>query len=382
METMTEAAAGAAANEAVAVVADAPAQITASAAGATSANKPDLDADLRAVWDKNHPNRWSDGVFASRDPDNSRKELEGTDAADTPGSETRPDEAATNEFAQTEGAVAYTIAPPMSWSAEMKAKWAVLPADVQTYVAKRDKETHEAITRAGQQTKVLGQMVEAYEPLGRLISAYRDDFARRGIPAVQGIAALLDAQRRLDANPLGTLVQIGLTYGIDLRPHLQAAGAAPQSRHIAPSPQPSPSDNEVVRSLHDRLGLHERWIVAQEQAREDAYDAEVRRTVQDFANGRPHFDEVRPLMAALLDSGQASDLAEAYDMAVNAKPDIRRHIQADQRKVEEERRIADARSKAEQARRSASINVKSVPTRANPRTMDDTLTEIARRRYG
>jgi hypothetical protein len=86
-------------------------------------------------------------------------------------------------------------------------------------------------------------------------------------------------------------------------------------------------------------------------------------------------------MAALLRGGQASDLAEAYDMAVNAKPDIRRRIQADQRKAEEDKRTADARSKADQARRAASVNVRSVPVGANPKTMDDTLTEIARRRY-
>jgi hypothetical protein len=67
-----------------------------------------------------------------------------------------------------------------------------------------------------------------------------------------GIAVLLDAQRRLDANPLAALVQIGLTYGIDLRPALQASGMIAQGGERGQAAQASPWNNDALRSMHDR----------------------------------------------------------------------------------------------------------------------------------
>jgi hypothetical protein len=349
-----------------------PAEITTTGEVVSPAAKPDLDTDLRAVWDRNHPNRWSDGKLALPDQTARGVDAEGAQAAAT---QEGADQSTPLEQ------ISPPVSAPMSWSAAMKAKWSSLSPEVQTYVARRDKENHEAITRAGQYVKSLGQVVEAYEPLGQLIATYQDDFARRGIPPAQGIAVLLDAQRRLDANPLAGLVQIGLSYGIDLRSALQASGMLPQGGQSAPHSYSNPLQNELVQSMQDRLGLHERWIMAQQQAAHEAQNSEIQHTIAEFADGKAHFDEVRPLMAALLRGGQASDLADAYDMAVNAQPDIRRRIQADQRKAEEDRRAADARSKADHARRAASINVRSVPVGTNPRTIDDTLTEIARRRF-
>ena len=42
----------------------------------TRADKPDLDTDLRAVWDKDHANRWSDGKSAPREPTAGRPDQE------------------------------------------------------------------------------------------------------------------------------------------------------------------------------------------------------------------------------------------------------------------------------------------------------------------
>jgi hypothetical protein len=376
MEALTDAAAPAAASDAVVSSPDVSAE---AAAGerVLPAEKPSLDADLRAVWNKNHPDRWAEGRFTPREPDARASR----DASGKPAEVSADGETTGQADPLRRDQAASSVAAPLSWTADMKAKWETLPPDVQTYVARRDKESHEAITRAGQYVKSLGQVVEAYEPLGQVITAYQDDFARRGMPPAQGIAVLLDAQRRLDADPVGGLVQIGLMYGIDLRQALQGQGANPQGGQPAPAAQASPWDNEALRPVLDQVGLHQRWIAAQEQAREEAIGTELQHTIADFADGKQFFDEARPLMAALLRGGQANDLAEAYDMAVNAKPDIRRRIQADQRRTEQDKRTMDARSKADQARRAASVNVRSVPIGANPKTMDDTLTEIARRRY-
>ena len=87
-------------------------------------------------------------------------------------------------------------------------------------------------------------------------------------------------------------------------------------------------------------------------------------------------------MSALMLGGQAGTLVEAYDMAVFANRSTRERIHQDQRTQEDARRQADAQAKAEQARRAASVNVRSgSPGSQTPKTIDDTLKEIARRRY-
>jgi hypothetical protein len=54
----------------------------------------------------------------------------------------------------------------------------------------------------------------------------------------------------------------------------------------------------------------------------------------------------------------------------------------EQRKADEDKRAEDARRKAADARKSAQVNVKSSgPAGATPRTIDDTLQDIARRAY-
>jgi hypothetical protein len=273
----------------------------------------------------------------------------------------------------------------------MKAKWSHLPPDVQTYVAQRDKETHAAITRAGQYLKALDQQIKGYEPLDQLIEAHQDMFARRGITPAQGFAVLLDAQRTLEADPVAGLVNIGLGYGVDLRPFFQArsghssqGGQQPSANQVAPDPRTAQLLTELreeLRQTKHTLAAHDSKANAMERAQQQALVSALKGAIAEFSHDKPYFEEVKPLMAALVESLQARDLADAYDMAVNAHPDIRRRIHADQRKAEEEKRAAEARSKADQARRAAAVNVRSTPITATPKTMDDTLNEIARRRY-
>jgi hypothetical protein len=277
----------------------------------------------------------------------------------------------------------------------MKAKWSDLPPDVQTYLAERDKETEAAIMQAEQ--------AKLYEPIGQLIAANQDLFAKRNVTPAQGLAVLVAAQRSLDADPRAGLAEIARAYGIDLGPAVQARDASParetpasQTPAAPPTGEPPKPDQaapdpaklvaalrDEVRQITQRVAAHESRVKAQEQAVLQARNVERERAIARFAADKPYFQEVRPLIDVLLQSGQAKDLAGAYDMAVNAHPDIRQRIHADQRKAEEERRSAEARAKADQARRAAAVNVRSTPAGAptNPRTVDETLNEIARRRY-
>ena len=323
-----------------------------------------IDEELLQVWDRtqNQP-RKPDGKY-------DRKAAEAKPITDQP------------PVKQEAAVQSKTVPPsdlPHSWSADKKARLASLPPeyrDVIEYAAQRDKDAFAQISRAGETVKQYQEYVKAYDSLDKVLSNYSADFSRRGVHPVQAVATLLDAQAKLDANPRDGLIQIGLSYGIDLRPAFQGQ----QVQQPANDPRVAQLD-DALRQTQARLDAYEHKMSMAEQQSANEQQTALQDHISTFSKDKPYFEEVRPVMAAMLRAGQANDLDDAYDMAVHAKPDVRQRIQLDQRKADDEKRAAEAKGKAEAARKAASVNVKSGPSSSPKRSIDDDLMEIARRHY-
>jgi len=314
----------------------------------TEAPAVSIDDTLKSVYDKLHPTRASDGKFASKEPQN---------AAPAEPTSDQPAEVPQVETAKP------SIDPPNSWSSEQKAQWASIPPAAQEYIARRETEAHQAITRAGQRLKEV-------EPVTQVLDAYAQDFAQKGISPAQGIAILANAQRQLDANPVQGLIDIARSYGIDLSHAFQGDG---QAQQVAPE----------VMQLRSEIDQLKGYLTQQQRSAHEAQMTTLQSEIATFAKDKPYFDEVRPTMAALLQNGQAETLDAAYDMAVHALPTTRSRILEDQRKAEDAKRTAEQKAKAEQAKRATGANVRSsIATGANPKTIDETLAAIARQHYG
>jgi hypothetical protein len=336
----------------------------------TEAPALSLEDELSATWDKAQEDtdtadeasstprvRGPDGKFAKSGDDNESAGQPSDEGPDT-------------------GAETLAVDAPAHWPADVVEKFNSLPAeahDFKEFVVQREREQDEAIHRVGQEVLSVEQAVMHYEPFDQVTQAFHDDIARRGIHPAEAFHYLLNAQRTLDHNPLGGLVQIGRSYGIDLVPLLQAHGIQ------VPQPQQAHPIEPYVAALQSELQQIKGKLTAQEQQQYQAEEQRLNSAIADFSKDKPYFDEVRQDMAALLSGGRAKDLASAYDMAIHANPQVRARIQQDARKAEETKQKA----KAEAARKSTAVNVRSgTPGSSNPKTMDDTLNEIARRHYG
>jgi hypothetical protein len=330
----------------------------ASATGSTAAT-PSMDDTMRAVWNQHHQD---DPPGAARDD---------ARAAGADRQKVSPDQTA--EAAREQGgpdrAEHPAIAPPFSWTGEMKAKWSSLPPefrDLAEYAAKRDREQHDAISRAGQQIK-------AYEPIRGVIERFSETFRRNNLQPADAIARMLVMEQRLGHDAKSAIADIAQAYEVDLR-ELTGEGAA------------AGTQDDV---LHQRLAETRRelaqvksYLTAQQQSEAQAQEAALARQVADFAKDKPHFEAVRRHMGALMSVDESLTLDDAYERATYALPDIRNRILNEQRKADEDKRAEDARRKAADARKSAQVNVKSSgPAGATPRTIDDTLQDIARRAY-
>ena len=317
-----------------------------------------LTDELSAVWDKQLTNgveKGPDGRFVAKDG-----KAPETNSADQP--QTAPVEPAKP-----------AIDAPQSWSAEAKAYWAKLPPEAQQYIAQREGEAHKEITSRGERLK-------SYEPLEGVLSHFKDDLAKRGVQPAQAVAVLLEAQRKLDADPLGGLINIGLSYGIDLRPLLD--GHAPQVAQADPR----------VQQLEARVNELLNQVNQQRQQEESAKVSQAEAALSEFQKANPYFQEAEAEILALIPVMKAKHpdiandhkaiLKKAYDAATHANDSIRERILADRAKADEEKRAKEAAERAEQARKSGKVNVRSGTAQPTPKSMDETIEETARRLYG
>lgn len=309
---------------------------------------PSIDEDLRGIWDKHNQPR-ENGKFVAKNPTET--------AADAPSVTEVADQTAQTVPEQAKPA----IEAPISWSAEQKAKWATLPPDTREYIAQRDKESHEAITRAGQQIK-------AYEPIGKVIEQFSHVFQKNGLQPHDGIARMMAVNEMLEANPETAIREIARAYGVNLSGDAEQ-NATPESQRIA--------------ELEARLAKQETHLTARMRQEQEAQNATLAREIADFAKDKPHFESVRKVMAGLMSSGAAETMQDAYDKAIYADPTIRQSLQVDAQKAAEEKRKADEAERVKKAKAAAGVNVKSSPGQSSGhRTLDDDLREIARKHYG
>ena len=342
----------------------------------TPAAPPSIDDSLRGIWDKNNPKRdILTGKFAPRTATPAEAAAVTTEIT----AEEAPAEPATdqpNEPAAETTAVS-SIAPPNSWSAEKKALWANVPPDLQSYIGEREAQAHQAITRAGEQIK-------AFEPLARVLQQHGDTFTRNNLQPHDGVARLLAMESWLGQDPVTAVKEIAKAYGVDLTGLNQQQPAQP-----AVGEQGTPAQDPRVSTVQAELAETKAelkkvtsYLTAQQREQIESSNAALARQIADFAKERPHFEAVRKHMGALMSADESLTLEQAYDQASYAIPEIRNRILADQRKTDEDKKAKERAAQVAAAKKAGSVNVKSATgTGQAPKSMDDTLREVAARRF-
>jgi hypothetical protein len=321
-----------------------------------------VDTDLRAVWDKLHPARQSNGQFTAKEQETPDDETPVVEDAD------QPEEAKGEQETPA-------IDPPLSWSAELKAKWASVPPDVRQYVAARDRETHEAITRQG-------QVIKSFEPLTNTLEQFRDVYESYNLRPDQALQYLFSAERQLRVNPQAALRDLCAAYKVD---PLDLTGEGQPQQHQQSDPR--------VAQLEAELYQIRSTLYSQQQAEQQNRAASIEREIAEFAKDKPHFqamqddimDQIRAIKHRTPDMAPGEVLAKAYERAVKVNPAVSAQIEAEAKKAADERRAKEAEEKTKAAKRSASVNLKGSPGHNSKRTSfendDATLREIWNRNH-
>jgi len=201
--------------------------------------------------------------------------------------------------------------PPNYAKKAIKENWSSLSPDVRRELHERETEFHKQFTRFDEDRnfgKQVKEVVAPYEPFIRSLGAdpvqafdylIKTDYALRTAPPEQRKQMFLQAAK---------------DYGINFSADEVIGGTSN-----------APAYDPRVETLAQQIARLEQAQQSAIQAQQLQEQQGLEQQIADFASrpDRPFFDRVSPMMAALLQSGAANDLDQAYDMAVHADPETR-----------------------------------------------------------
>lgn len=259
---------------------------------------------------------------------------------DTASSITEPEEAEVEASKEQSPKPVSAFRAPQSWSASAKAKFGELSPEIQQEVIKRERDFDKGL----QQNAGLANFGRS---LAEVISPYQAMLAAEGASPVEVVSDLMRTAYLLRTAPpqqkLQLFRQVAQQFGVDLN-GLTTTEEPYVDPHIAALQQRQQQLEQYLQQQHLQAQQQSQQAQAQETTR-------LSSEIEQFANDPAHvyFEEVRADMAALLKAGRARDLADAYEMAIWARPDIRSSLMQEQeakRKAEAARRAKDAAAAA------------------------------------
>lgn len=236
------------------------------------------------------------------------------------------------EVAEVAEPVTPAVEAPQAWTGPMKEKWATLPPDVQAEINRRENDFHKMVTSRDGDLRLGKDMKDVITPYMPIITAEGGN----PVAAVQSLLNTAYQLRTGTPQQKADLVrQIAEQYGVDLGQQAQ-----PQDNYLASL------QNEIAQL---KQAVNPQVIMSQLQEQQD--HVRLRSEIDAFAANpaNKHFEQLRPVIKALFEAGQAETLQEAYDMACYANPTIRSTMQQEQLAQDAAKRKAEVNAKKQAA---------------------------------
>ena len=231
--------------------------------------------------------------------------------------------------------------PPSSWKRDYHEVWQTADPRLQEYAYKREEEMRAGIEPLRSKAEFADQMNEAIKP-------YLNTIQGLGIDAPRAVKALMEADHVLRNSPpdqkRAYLANLARSYGINLGD----AESYPQGAPVDPN----------YYALQNELNNVRGEISSFKQQQEQAENQSLLGEINNFAGKAEYFEEARPVMIQLLQSGVAGTLEDAYEKAIRLNDDI--FSQTQQRsQAEAAAQKSSSANRAAKAAKAAAVSVKS-----------------------
>jgi hypothetical protein len=223
------------------------------------------------------------------------------------------------------------------WSPDQRAQFDTLPPEAQDVVLALKRDTDSFYTRKLEEA---AQTKKQLEPVAQLLNETADVFAAQGMSPVQAIQGYANIERALTygtlQEKLDLLGAIAKQYGIPFAPQQQVDQLDPYEYQKFQMLHDRDAEIQKVKAENARIARENNEFKQQQLAQQ--VETFSRATLPDGSAKYPLFETVKPSMGALLASGRATTLEQAYELA--SQP-IQQAIEA---------REAKARADAERSR--------------------------------
>lgn len=262
---------------------------------AKSEAKPDANGEKSGEkaqsQDEGQQPRGPDGKFVAKD-----------------GETTKEGEQAKDDGAQQTDSKTTTLAePPARFSPDAKEAWKDAPEPVRA-------EIHRAVREMESGLQQKDQQLEPLKP-------YYDMAQQHGVKLEDALGNYVRMEQMLRQNPVQGFQHLARNMG--LSPQQVAAMLTGQQGEGQQAQDPR--DQEITR-LHREMEQMRQQFGGLNQTVQSQQEAAITQQVQDFAAKNEHFDALSEDIAAILQSGQATDLQGAYDMALEKAQRIAGHF--------------------------------------------------------
>ena len=260
--------------------------------------------------------------------------------------------------------------PPQSWQRDIADRhWNALPDDLRGYLHTREKEAGGKISELGHRASELEGPSTRYQSMQGVFDRYRSHIPE-GLEPEQAFETLLNVQQMISTPETRE----------------QAFAQLLQSCGVNPLALLPPQYREQIETAQREL--------------QKVRETEVQRTLDEFTKGKDYYPEIRDEVikeiVAIRKGAPGLDNATVLKLAhdrvvdrtgINKRLELERsakEFEENRKRMEEQAKVArEAEAKrVKEAKRAASINVKSSPASPGPRTLEDDLRAIARRAYG
>lgn len=233
--------------------------------------------------------------------------------------------------------------PPASWKKDYHDAWLSADPKMREYAYQREEQMRKGVEPLLSKAQFADAMNQALEP-------YMQTIQGLGLKPEQAVAALAQADYTLRTAPPEQRVQylynLASQYGISLGQPGQAG-----------QPTAAPSVDPLVWQLQNELNNVRGEVMGWKQQQEMAQNQQLLSEINDFSGKAEYFEEARPTMIQLLQTGVAETLEDAYDKAIRLDSALFEKVQSAQQAQIVAKQNAE-KNRAAKAARAAAVSVR------------------------
>lgn len=239
--------------------------------------------------------------------------------------------------------------PPASWKKDYHEVWQTADPKLKEYAWQREEEMKRGVEPLLSKAQFADQIQQAIEP-------YQNNLKTLGIEPPQAIKALMDADNVLRHGTPQQKAQMFATLSQQYGVNLSEIGSLQQQ-----------SVDSTVSMLQNELYSVKNEVMTWKQQQEAAQNQALLGEIESFSQKAEFFEDARPTMIQLLNTGMAQNLEDAYNKALRLDESLFSKVQQSQQ-AQAEAAKREAANKAAKAAKAAAVSVRSSTPGVNTAT--------------